>query len=201
MPPRRRLNLRGEVVKLYVSLPRNYLETFLVVQYVRDYTGESTRPLSVSRATTRRLRVLPLLMFLVTAGCDSTRSDSLEAYEVPFRPCPDSPNCVSSDASNESHYVAPFEVSAAEEEAWEMVVSAIQALPRTDIITSTGDYIHAQCRSRVFGFVDDLELELRRADGVIAVRSASRTGYSDLGVNRRRVEALRLRLQKTGVIR
>lgn len=81
------------------------------------------------------------------------------------------------------------------------MMSAIQALPKTDIVTSTSDYIHAECRSRVFGFVDDLEVQLRRAEKVIAVRSASRTGYSDLGVNRRRVETLRLQLQQAGVLR
>jgi uncharacterized protein (DUF1499 family) len=52
----------------------------------------------------------------------------------------------------------------------------------------------------VFGFVDDLELHLRAAEGVIAVRSASRLGYSDLGVNRRRIEDLRALLIKQGTV-
>jgi uncharacterized protein (DUF1499 family) len=125
----------------------------------------------------------------------------LEAYGVPLRPCPDSPNCVSSDATDKRHYVRPFDFSTDDQEAWEAIMSAIESLPRTEIVTSTGDYIHAQCRSRVLGFVDDLEVELRRPDKLVAVRSASRTGYSDFGVNRRRVETLRGLLQEAGVVR
>lgn len=58
---------------------------------------------------------------------------------------------------------------------------SVEGLPRTKIIAATADYL-AKCTSAVFGFVDDLELHLRIAEGVIAVRSASRFGYSDLGV-------------------
>lgn len=144
---------------------------------------------------------LALLVLALAAGCDSARRDATEVHLTPFQSCPSSPNCVSSDASDEGHYVKPFEISGTEEAAWGAVVAAIRALPRTDIVNSSGDYAHAQCRSRLFGFVDDLEVELRRADKHIAVRSASRTGYSDLGANRRRVEALRVQLQQSGTIR
>jgi uncharacterized protein (DUF1499 family) len=68
-------------------------------------------------------------------------------------------------------------------------------------VTETADYLHAECRSAVFGLVDDLELHLRQSEGIIAVRSASRLGYSDLGVNRRRVEGLRSSLIALGAIR
>jgi uncharacterized protein (DUF1499 family) len=68
------------------------------------------------------------------------------------------------------------------------------------VITESDNYLHAECESAVFGFVDDLELHLRSLEGVIAVRSASRLGYSDLGVNRRRVERLRAMLARQGVV-
>jgi uncharacterized protein (DUF1499 family) len=77
-------------------------------------------------------------------------------------------------------------------EAWPAVRGSVENLPRTRIVAVTSDYLHAECASAVFGFVDDLELHLRRAEGVIAVRSASRLGHSDLGVNRRRIENLRV---------
>jgi uncharacterized protein (DUF1499 family) len=76
-----------------------------------------------------------------------------------------------------------------------------RGLPRTRIVSRTDASLHAECRSRIFRFVDDLELCLRAAEGIIAVRSASRLGYSDLGVNRSRVEALRAELKKRGMIR
>ena len=69
------------------------------------------------------------------------------------------------------------------------------------IISLTDEYIHAECTSAVFGFVDDLELHLRPQEKLIAVRSAARLGYSDLGVNRKRVESLRAALRERGVIR
>ncbi len=74
-------------------------------------------------------------------------------------------------------------------------------LPRARIVEETEDYLHAECRSALFGFVDDLELQLRPSESIIAVRSASRLGYSDFGVNRRRVEALRESLAGRGVLR
>ncbi len=68
---------------------------------------------------------------------------------------------------------------------------AVAAMPRTEIVTQTDDYIYAECTSKTMGFVDDLELQLRPSDDVIAVRSASRIGYGDMGVNRARIESLR----------
>ena len=65
---------------------------------------------------------------------------------------------------------------------------------------ATDSYLRAEFKSRVFGFVDDVELQLRAAEEAIAVRSASRVGYSDLGVNRRRVESLRKILRTRGAV-
>jgi uncharacterized protein (DUF1499 family) len=69
------------------------------------------------------------------------------------------------------------------------------------VVTQTSEYLHAECSSALFGFVDDLELQLRGPERRIAVRSASRLGYGDLGVNRARVEELRTLLVDTGVVR
>jgi uncharacterized protein (DUF1499 family) len=77
------------------------------------------------------------------------------------------------------------------EQVWPAVRAAVLSLPRTQIVAESGDYLHAECSSAVFGFVDDLELHLRPQGGLIAVRSASRLGYRDFGVNRKRVEKLR----------
>jgi uncharacterized protein (DUF1499 family) len=111
-----------------------------------------------------------------------------------------SPNCVSSDAADSTHSVAAFALAIPSREAWLAVRGTVESLPRTKIISETSDYLHAECTSAVFGFVDDLELHLRAAEGVIAVRSASRLGYSDLGVNRRRIEDLRALLIKQGTV-
>src|SRR5262245_46525481 len=103
-----------------------------------------------------------------------------------LRDCPYSPNCVCSDAEQESRRVPPFALAVPSSEAWREVRAAVKAMPRTRIVTVTSDYLHAECRSLVLSFVDDLELHLRVEAREIAVRSASRVGYSDLGVNRKR---------------
>jgi uncharacterized protein (DUF1499 family) len=108
---------------------------------------------------------------------------------------------VSSDAGDGRHAIAPLVLAGPPDDAWRAVRAAVGALPRTRIVSETPASLHAECRSALFGFVDDLELELRAAEGVIAVRSASRVGYSDLGVNRRRVESLRAALREQGAVR
>jgi uncharacterized protein (DUF1499 family) len=123
----------------------------------------------------------------------------VEAARLP--PCPSSPNCVSSDAADPAHSIAAFALASPSREAWLAVRASVESLPRTKIISETADYLHAECTSAVFGFVDDLELHLRTAEKVVAVRSASRLGYSDLGVNRRRIEDLRGLLVKRGILR
>jgi len=114
--------------------------------------------------------------------------------------CPASPNCVSSDTADTDHHIEPFQLAGSPVEAWRMTKTLVAALPRTKIITTENNYLHAECRSALFGFVDDLELHLRPEEKMMAVRSAARLGYADFGVNRKRVEQLRSELLKSGVI-
>jgi uncharacterized protein (DUF1499 family) len=116
-------------------------------------------------------------------------------------PCPCSPNCVCTDADDQDHNILAFELALPAADGWRAAHAAVAKLPRTTIVTQSSDYLHAECASRIFGFVDDLELQLRPAQNAIAVRSAARLGHSDFGVNRKRVEGLRALLKKQGVIR
>lgn len=134
-------------------------------------------------------------------SCAGNRPGKLGVYNGAFTPCPSSPNCLSSDASDSDHKVAPFQLALAPAEAWLVARELLAGAARTHIVTETAEYLHAECRSFLFGFVDDLELELRPEKGIIAVRSASRLGYSDLGVNRRRIEGLRGSLIERGVVK
>jgi len=97
--------------------------------------------------------------------------------------------------------VAPLALAMPAAEAWPLIRRTIEAQPRARIVEATGEYLHAEYRSRLFRFVDDLELHLRPDQRIIAVRSASRLGYSDFGVNRRRVETLCAGLSNLGVTR
>jgi uncharacterized protein (DUF1499 family) len=149
-----------------------------------------------------KLQGLALLAALLPAlPWAGARPKGLGIAEGRLAPCPGSPNCVSSDAADAQHGIAPLALAVPAAEAWGAARDAVAALPRTTLVTERPDYLHAECRSALLRFVDDLELHLREAEGLIAVRSASRVGYGDLGVNRRRVEALRSALRARGVVR
>ncbi len=87
--------------------------------------------------------------------------------------------------------IAPFKINGDGSVEMAKLASALQAMPRTQIVQQTGDYIYAQCTTQLLKFTDDVELYLDKTAGVIHVRSASRIGRKDFGVNRARVEALR----------
>jgi uncharacterized protein (DUF1499 family) len=106
-------------------------------------------------------------------------------------PCPASPNCVSSQSGDREHYIEPLRFTGDAALAWNRLKSALSMESRLTIVEDTGSYLHAEARSLIFRFVDDVEFVLDPAAGVIQVRSASRTGYSDFSVNRRRVERIR----------
>ncbi len=125
---------------------------------------------------------------------------SIGLVEDRLTPCPDSPNCVSSDATDEAHRVAPYLLKAAPAEAWSGLREAVTAEERATVITADDTYLHAEFRSAIFRFVDDTEFHLRPDDGIIAVRSASRVGYGDMGVNRKRVERIRETLRTRGLV-
>lgn len=141
------------------------------------------------------LFVVILGFALVTSACATEKSASQALPENGLKACPSSPNCVSSDAQDEKHQIAALSFALPAAEAWTLLQEQVAKLPRTVVVTVNDGYLHAECRSALFGFVDDLEFQLRADQGLIAVRSAARTGYYDFGANRQRVEALRSSLQ------
>jgi len=130
----------------------------------------------------------------------ATSPGNAVGQESTIKKCPSTPNCVSSVDERDAHQAAPFLVAAGDTKAWSMIRATVAGLDRTRIVKESEHYLHAECRSRLFGFIDDLELELNPSTGVVNIRSASRVGYSDLGVNRRRVEHLRELLLNSKII-
>ena len=126
--------------------------------------------------------MIPLLTLL---GCAGERPASLGITAGQLGTCPDSPNCVSSIETRESHSIAPLNASLAQ------VRTAVTAMPGAQIISEQDQYLYAEFTSKLMGFVDDVEFMADPAAGLVHVRSASRLGLSDLGVNRDRIETLR----------
>jgi uncharacterized protein (DUF1499 family) len=124
------------------------------------------------------------------------RPDNLGVRDSKLAPCPITPNCVSSQSADAVHQIEPLTYQSTPEQAMAQLKQLIQSLPRTKIITETNNYIYAEFTIPIVGFVDDVEFYLDADAHVIHVRSASRLGQSDLGVNRRRIETIRAKLQQ-----
>lgn len=139
--------------------------------------------------------ILRALSCLALAGmlsaCAGTRPAHLGNLNQTLNACPDRPNCVSSLAEKgNSHYIAPFPMPNVEE-ARAQLVTLIQSHPQAQLQVNSPAYLYAEFTSDWLGFVDDVEFLLSEQEGLVHVRSASRLGYSDLGVNRKRIETLR----------
>ncbi|MGO9611427.1 MAG: DUF1499 domain-containing protein [Dissulfurispiraceae bacterium] len=134
------------------------------------------------------------LLYLVLLSCQGPKTVINGPSSPNLKPCPDSPNCVSSLAADGRHYVKPFELFQPPEDAMRVIKEAILSFPRTSLITESDCYLHVECRT-LLGFVDDVEFMIDKMKSMIQVRSASRIGYWDMGANRRRVEELRTRYQ------
>lgn len=107
-------------------------------------------------------------------------------------PCPPSPNCVVSEEYDDSHYIAPLKYESDRQTAYNTFIKILSVVPDTKIVEKKEDYIRIESRSKIMGFVDDGEFYFPLNQNVIYWRSASRLGDSDLGVNRRRLEQIRL---------
>ncbi len=106
-------------------------------------------------------------------------------------PCPSSPNCVSTQAQDEGHAIAPFRYRKSRAEAKEALKDIVRTMPRTRLVEEDESYLHYEFTSLLLRFVDDVEFLLDDENKTIHFRSASRTGYGDLGVNRKRMEEIR----------
>ena len=111
-------------------------------------------------------------------------------------PCPDSPNCVSSQSTDKAHFIEPLHYTDNTAAARQQLIEILENTKRVDLVKVEMDYIHAEYRSLIFHFVDDVTFFFPPDKNIIHVKSASRKGYYDFGANRRRVERLRARFEK-----
>jgi len=136
-----------------------------------------------------------LLVFLLVAlagmACAGGGTPHSGVRDGRLAPCPDSPNCVSSQSNDPDHYIEPLRFSGTPEEALSRLRKVVGSMKRARIVESGSTFLHAEFRSLIFRFVDDVEFYIELEGSLIHVRSASRVGYSDLGANRRRVERIR----------
>jgi uncharacterized protein (DUF1499 family) len=130
-----------------------------------------------------RMSLLSLIAFLT--ACAGEPPQNIGILDGRLTPCPDSPNCVSSFANDETHTIAPLEAGL------EQIEQVLLDMGEANIVKAADNYLYAEFTSRIMGYVDDVEFLFDQAQGVTNVRSASRLGYGDLGANRNRIEAIR----------
>jgi len=137
--------------------------------------------------------ILLLLALTIILGCSAQRPNSLGLANSKLSPCPSSPNCVSTQSPKGNHYIDPIHYTGKKQQAKDAIISVIRGMKRAQVVTILDDYIHAEFTSAIFRFVDDVEFYFDDAGKIIHMRSASRVGYSDFGVNRKRIEEIRSR--------
>ena len=137
-------------------------------------------------------------LFLVSLSASGTvQSQAAVGSKDPqLDPCPASPNCVCSQAEcGDGHYAPPLRYQTDRTVARSVLVAALDREKRCTLVAQDDTYLHYECRSAIFRFVDDVEFSFA-GDGLIHLRSAARLGYSDFGVNRRRSERIRQTFQQ-----
>jgi uncharacterized protein (DUF1499 family) len=139
-------------------------------------------------AETGRIIIMTIGL-LGIAGCAGERPNNLGVRGGLLASCPSSPNCVSSQADDERHRIAPLTFTGDPDAALDRLKRVLVRRGDTTIIEDVPDYLRVELRTVLF--VDDGEFLLDRAHKVIHLRSASRLGYSDLGKNRGRMEEIR----------
>ena len=109
----------------------------------------------------------------------------------PMTPCPKTPNCVSSADTNRGHHIRPLRFQGSAKDAQYRLLNILNKFGRSKVITFEENIIQVEFTSSLLGFVDDVEFHFDNFEKIVHVKSASRVGFSDLGVNRRRIENIR----------
>ena len=118
------------------------------------------------------------------------RPNNLGVNNGKLTPCPGTPNCVNSQSSDPQSKIEPLPMISIAD-----LKKIIESMERTTIIEETSDYLYAEFKTPLMGFVDDVEFYLDKSENIVHVRSASRLGKSDLGLNRKRVEEIRSKIK------
>ena len=130
--------------------------------------------------------LLTLLPFL--SACAGEPPQDIGVRDGKLIACPESPNCVSSYESSEEHAIAALDGNL------NQIQQILVAMDGANIVEQSNNYLYAEFTSSLMGYVDDVEFLYDAASNTTQVRSASRVGYSDMGANRSRVEAIRVQL-------
>lgn len=130
------------------------------------------------------------------SACKNVKPDVIGLQDGKLAQCPGKPNCVLSQDADEDHAIEAIAYSGSVDQAKDALRSAVAAYDseNAEWQADEGNYMYVTFTTSLMRYVDDVEFLIE--DGVVHVRSASRVGHSDLGANRKRVEAIRVSIAK-----
>ncbi|MBL1319833.1 MAG: DUF1499 domain-containing protein [Methylophaga sp.] len=135
--------------------------------------------------------VIAVIIWFFIQGAASKQGKALGLIENNLASCPDKPNCVCSEHKDDTqHYISPITLTQNTSSALLNLKKVIDEIGGT-VQTESDGYLAATFTSALFGFVDDLEIKIDARQHLIHLRSASRVGHSDMGINKKRVELLK----------
>jgi len=137
------------------------------------------------------LVVLSPVIALAFLSALATKPKNIGANNGRLAPCPNSPNCVSTQSTDSQHTIEAIVFDGSPEDAMRKLKAVLAVIPRMEIISETESYVHAEATSLIFRYRDDVEFVIERQANLIHFRSASRVGNSDMGANRKRMEEIR----------
>ena len=130
---------------------------------------------------------------MIGLSLSSRMPSNLGVRDGRLAPCPETPNCVSTQADDQLHWIAPLDVPDDVDDPLGLIAEIVRSLPGATVMESGPEYLRSEFRSSLFRFCDDVEFLIETGGRRIHFRSASRVGRSDLGVNRARMEDIRAR--------
>lgn len=135
---------------------------------------------------------LSFLLFFVWGvnGCMADQLTREGTREERLAPCPGSSNCVSTQSEDPKRAMPPLPYIGSRQESMDRLLGILKEMQRTKIVVVRSTYVHAEFRSWIFGFVDDVEFSFDDSVRLVHFRSASRSGYYDFGVNRNRMKQI-----------
>ena len=131
------------------------------------------------------MHYIAYFLFFMLIACSGERPENLGISNHKLQPCPNTPNCVSSESIDEAHKIAPLASNLDD------IKKLLSTMDQVSIQVDQDNYLYAEFTSAIMGFVDDVEFYYSPTENRVHVRSASRLGKSDLGVNRQRIEDIR----------
>lgn len=138
--------------------------------------------------------VISFVIYLFILGVNSKSKDVPNFINGHLSKCPETPNCFSTENKNHTgHYISPINISEENKSNSDslLILKEIIQSMGGEIKTEKEHYFSSTFTSNIFGFVDDLEIRIDNIESVIHIRSASRVGRSDMGVNKKRIELIK----------